>query len=554
MSDEKLEQEQKPAPSHELSETPFGASYSGPEQKPEPAAEAEAEKPEQIEVAPAPEPEEEPEEQMTMEAAMAGSSVDYSGTFRSLSVGDVVEGVVVHIDREGVLVDVGTKSEGTIRPSELSRDPGADPESVVAVGEKIKVYVVEPESQDGGPVLSKRKADFENAWDRVEKAHAEKGILKAMVNDRVKGGLVVDLGIRGFVPASHVGSGKLKNLDRYVGQSMSFRVIEVDRERRKVVLSNRLAVEEEQEGLKRETFAALKEGQIRDGVVRRITDYGAFVDLGGVDGLLHISEMSWTRINHPSEAVKVGQKIQVMVLRLNLDQGRVSLGLRQILPDPWEDVKRIHSVGDVVKGTVTRLVPFGAFVQVEGGVEGIIPNSELAQRRVNNPEDVVSANQEVEVKIIDLRPDERRLTLSLRQLQVQKEKEREDTEYRSFNQGRTEEKTTIGDLIGEQLGDFSFTPVEKEKTAKRKSKARAAKKETLQEEEALAEAEELAEAEIGIVVPEVEAAVAETAAPEPEPVEQSAKPKPARKAPAAKRTRTAKKVEPKAKDEAPASE
>lgn len=495
MSDEKMEQERKSAPIHELSETPFGASLAESESAAEvdnaQAVEQPAAEPEAVEQAEQPSEAEEP---MTMEAAMAaGSGVNYSGSFQSLIVGEVVEGVVVHIDREGVLVDVGTKSEGIIRPGELTRDQNANPEDVVSVGEKIKVYVVERESSDGGPVLSKKRADFENAWDRVEKAHGEGGVLKAMVTDRVKGGLVVDLGIRGFVPASHVGSGKLKNLDKFVGQSMPFKVIEVDRERRKVVLSNRLAVEEEQEGLRKETLTTLKEGQIREGVVRRITDYGAFVDLGGVDGLLHISEMSWTRINHPSEAVKVGAKIQVMVLKLNLDQGRVSLGLRQILPDPWEDVKRIHSVSDVVKGTVTRLVPFGAFVQVEGGVEGIIPNSELAQRRVNNPEDVVSVGQEVEVKIIDLRPDERRLTLSLRQLQVQKERDREETEYRSYSQARPEERTTIGDLIGEQLGGLGFPSADKERVAKRKSKARATKKEILEEAEALAEAEAIME-------------------------------------------------------------
>jgi len=322
----------------------------------------------------------------------------------------------------------------------------------------------------------------------------------------------VDLGIRGFVPASHVGSGKIKNLERYVGQSMPFKVIEVDRDRRKVVLSNRLAVEDEQKEVRKQTLASLSEGQIRDGVVRRITDYGAFVDLGGVDGLLHISEMSWTRIKHPAEAVKVGQKIHIMVLRLNLEQGRVSLGLRQILPDPWEEVKRLYSLGDVITGNVSRLVPFGAFVQVEGGIEGIIPNSELAQRRVNNPEDVVSVGQAVEVKVIDIRPDERRLTLSLRQLQTQKEREREQDEYRDYTRARTEAaKTTIGDLVGEQLGDLSFAAEEPEKPAKKKPRARTSKKRVMEEAQALAEAEaeEIMAAEIEAEVAAEEQAVAE---------------------------------------------
>ncbi|MGC8862598.1 MAG: 30S ribosomal protein S1 [Armatimonadota bacterium] len=526
MSDDRLDQKRRHTPIHELSETPFGGRISRPEQGSEPeraapeqqATQEQAPAPQEPEVPSERAPESEAQAEPTMEAAVAemgAAGVDYSGTFKSLKAGDVVDGVVVHIDREGVLVDVGTKSEGTIKPSELTRDPSLSPEEVVSVGESIKVYVVEPESQEGGPVLSKKRADFENAWDRVEKAYAEGGILKAMVTDRVKGGLVVDLGIRGFVPASHVGSGKVKNLEKYVGQSLPFKVIEVDRDRRKVVLSNRLAVEEEQRELRKRTLASLAEGQVREGIVRRITDYGAFVDLGGVDGLLHISEMSWTRINHPTEAVRVGQKINVMVLKLNLEQGRVSLGLRQILPDPWEEAKRLYSVGDVVTGTVSRLVPFGAFVQVEGGIEGIIPNSELAHRRVNNPEDVVSVGQSVEVKVIDMRPDERRLTLSLRQLQAQRERERDQAEYREYTQSRAEAgKTTIGDLIGEKLDDFRFAVEEPEKPARKKSRAKGSKRRVDEEAEALAEAEEeeMLAAEIEAEVATEEPAAAESEA------------------------------------------
>ena len=385
------------------------------------------------------------------EGTKQSQSVDYGRTFRSLTEGDVVKGVVVHIDKEGVLVDVGTKSEGLIRPHELSRDSSLDPEQIVQVGESIDVYVMQSEDHDGALILSKKRADFEQAWERVEECHRNGKVVTAMVSDRVKGGLVVDLGIRGFVPASHVGSGKIKNLDRYVGQSLALKVIEVDRERRKVVLSNRMAVEDEREKMRTTTIATLAEGQIRAGLVRRITDYGAFVDLGGIDGLLHISEMSWTRIKHPSEAVKVGDKIQVMVLKMDLNQGKVSLGLRQILPDPWAEIAAKYHVGDVIKGHVTRLVPFGAFVQVEGGIEGIIPNSELATRRVSKPEDVVSVGQEVEIKVIDVRPDERRMTLSLRALQPQpaREERREPQGFTSY--AREEPRTTIGDLVGDMF-------------------------------------------------------------------------------------------------------
>jgi len=501
MTDEKngLEPEQTESQDiqHEWSGTPLGE-WSGAAEKPtaensseqdvenateEPQTEisgeppaVEQEKPEEPDV---PKPQESPKEQ-----------VDYGDTLRTLEEGDVVQGVVVHIDKEGVLVDVGAKSEGIIKPNEVSRDPNVTPEEAVQVGESIDVYVLQSEGQDGGLVLSKKRADFERAWTRVLEARETGKILTAMVTDRVKGGLVVDLGVRGFVPASHVGSGNVRNLDRYVGQSIPLKVIEVDSEKRKVVLSNKLAVENEREKKRAETLKNLAEGQVRPGIVRRITDYGAFVDLGGIDGLLHISEMSWTRISHPSEVVKVGQKIHVMVLKLDLAAGKVSLGLRQILPDPWADIERTYSVGDVIVGTVTRLVPFGAFVQVAGGVEGIIPNSELATRRVSKPEDVVSVGQSVEAKIIDLRPDERRMTLSLRALQQVKEKSREQAELEAYNRSRDSSRITIGDLVGDKFGDVR----EAAKSSRREKRRREREVEELVEEEAM---EELVHEDLG---------------------------------------------------------
>lgn len=311
--------------------------------------------------------------------------------------------------REGVLVDVGAKSEGIIRPNELSRDGNLNPEDVVKVGDKIKVYVIEPENQDGIPVLSKKRADFEQAWDKVQQAKDSGETLTALVTDRVKGGLVVDLGIRGFVPASHVGNGSLKtNLDKYVGQSIPLKVIEVDKERRKVVLSNKSAVDEERQAKSQETKSSLQPGQIRHGVVRRLTNYGAFIDLGGIDGLLHISEMSWTRINDPKEVLREGQELDVKILKMDLESNRVSLGLRDILPDPWVEVGKRYNEGDVISGTVTRRVPFGAFVQIEGDVEGIIPNSEIPRNRGGQPGKDVVQGEVVEVKIISLRPEERK--------------------------------------------------------------------------------------------------------------------------------------------------
>ena len=380
-----------------------------------------------------------------------GSAMDYSDTMRSLSRGDLVDGVVVHIDREGVMVDVGTKSEGIIPPGELSNQHVESPEEVVSVGETIHVYVMEPENEHGNLILSKKRADFGKAWERVEQAFQEGKTLMAMVTDRVKGGLQVDLGIRGFVPGSHVGAGNVKSLERYVGQSLPLKVIEVDRERRKVVLSHRLAMEEQRGKQRTETMASLAEGQIREGVVRRITDYGAFVDLGGIDGLLHISEMSWSRITHPSAVVKVGQRMNVMILRLDPKSERVSLGLRQILPDPWADIGDKYRVGDVVKGGVSRLVMSGAFVQLGEGIEAIIPNSELSHKRVKRPEDVVSVGDQVEAKVIDIRAEERRMTLSLRQLQEVRERK----EFESYQpRDDFDSRMTLGHLIGDKLQEL----------------------------------------------------------------------------------------------------
>ncbi|MCL6518558.1 MAG: 30S ribosomal protein S1 [Armatimonadetes bacterium] len=435
----------------------------------------------------------------------------YSETFRSLSEGDLVDGVVVHIDKDGVLVDVGTKSEGIIKMTELAQEPFQSPEEVVSVGDRINVYVMETESQDGSLLLSKKRADFENAWNRVIQHYEEDKPITAMVTDRVKGGLVVDLGVRGFIPASHVGSGNVKNLDKYIGQSLPLKIIEVDRDRRKVVLSHKLAVESEREKRRAETIKSLQEGQIREGIVRRITDYGAFIDLGGIDGLLHVSEMSWTRINHPSEVVKVGQKIQVMVLKLNLEADRISLGLRQILPDPWADIESKYSVGQVIEGEISRLVPFGAFVRLDEGIEGIIPNVELSRKRVKKPEDVVKVGDHVEARIVELKPEERRMTLSIRQILEEKEK----SEYETYRPAQDEGRMTLGDLVGDKLRELRSVveEVEDQPSRKRKKKQHIKADEEDFEadvagpsfaEETLSKKDDEAEAEIKAVAIEVE--------------------------------------------------
>ncbi len=375
------------------------------------------------------------------------SQDEIEGAVKALTTGQIVEGLIVHLDEQGALVDVGTKSEGHITTEELAGGL-TDEGKPLEVGDKISVYVVRPEDEEGNPILSKKRADYERVWNRVIQAHEKGDVLSAMVVDRVKGGLVVDLGLRGFLPASHVRTRNVHALDRFIGQSLKVKIIEVDRARKRVVVSHKNAVEEERLKRREKTLESLEENKVYRGIVRRITDYGAFVDLGGVDGLLHVTEMSWTRIDHPSQAVKVGDRIDVMVLRYDREQNRISLGLKQILPDPWEEVPKHYKVGDVVTGTVTRVVPFGAFIRLESGIEGIIPNAELPGERGKRATDLLAAGQKVEAKIVNIRSSERRMTLSLRQFEQAKERQ-QLKDY--MDRQEDESRVTIGDLFGSML-------------------------------------------------------------------------------------------------------
>ncbi len=337
-------------------------------------------------------------------------------SFRRLQKGDRVEATIVTVEKDKVYVDLGTKAEGIIPLGELSEENLETAKGHFNVGDKVSVIVIRPEGAEGNPIVSKKRADFEVVWDRIEEAFRSETMIDAQVVDRVKGGLVVDIGVRGFVPATHVGSGKLRNIEKYVGQPLQLKVIEIDRERKKVVLSNRQAEEERRATAKENIFTDVKPGDKLEGTVRRLTDYGAFVDLGGVDGLLHISEMSWARINHPKEMFKEGQKIEVMVLRLDPSAGKISLGHRQVLPDPWNLIKENYKIGQTLKITIGRIVQSGAFIKLPEGAEAFMPVSEMSYRRIRRPQDVVDEGQEVDAQIIDLRPDERRMVLSMRSI------------------------------------------------------------------------------------------------------------------------------------------
>lgn len=358
----------------------------------------------------------------------------------------IVQGTVVRVDAEGVLVDVGAKSEGLIPPNELSR-PGGAPD--VTVGDRIDVMVVSVEGEEGNIVLSKRRADFEMAWRRVQENLAQGKVLHAMVVDKVKGGLVVDLGLRGFVPGSHVDltQAKGRRFEWFVGQSIPLKVLEVDRGKGRVILSHRQAVEEERTQRRSTLLASLEEGMVVEGTVKRLTDFGAFVDLGGTDGLLPISEMAWTYIKHPSEVIRRNQHLKLTVLRVDREANRISLGLKQILEDPWQHVQERFKVGEAVQGKVVRLVSSGAFVRL-GDLDAFVPIAELAEKRVNKVEDAAKVGETVEAIVTEMRPDERRMLLSVRKLERDRERKRVKD---ALQQQEEESRITIGDIAGALL-------------------------------------------------------------------------------------------------------
>jgi 4-hydroxy-3-methylbut-2-enyl diphosphate reductase len=374
-------------------------------------------------------------------------TVDLSEAVPTLQERQIVKGTVVRVDTEGVLVDIGAKSEGLIPPRELARR-GDEPEPV-AVGDRIDVMVMRVEGEEGNIILSKKRADFMAAWDRVIAAHQDGTILHAMVVDKVKGGLVVDLGIRGFVPGSHVdlSLAKGRRFEWFVGQSIPLRVIEVDRGKGRVILSHKQAAEQERKSRKETLLGTLQEGEVVEGTVKRITDFGAFIDLGGVDGLLPISEMAWTYIRHPSEVVRRNQRLKVQVLRVDRESGKISLGLKQILEDPWSDIAERYRTGDVVRGKIVRTVASGAFLRLRD-VDAFIPISELAEKRVGKVEDAVEVGQTVEAMITDIRPEERRMIASLRRVAREAERKR----VKEYLRGQEDEgRVTIGDAVGELL-------------------------------------------------------------------------------------------------------
>ncbi len=348
-----------------------------------------------------------------------GSAEDFLAavdlTIKYFNDGDIVEGIIVKVDRDEVLLDIGYKTEGVIPSRELSIKHDVDPNEVVEIGEHVEALVLQKEDKEGRLILSKKRAQYERAWGTIEKIKEEDGVVSGTVIEVVKGGLILDIGLRGFLPASLVEMRRVRDLQPYVGRQLDAKIIELDKNRNNVVLSRRQWLEQTQSEVRSEFLNQLAKGQVRKGVVSSIVNFGAFVDLGGVDGLVHVSELSWKHIDHPSEVVEVGQEVTVEVLDVDMDRERVSLSLKATQEDPWRHFARTHAIGQVVPGRVTKLVPFGAFVRVYDGIEGLVHISELAGRHVEIPEQVVNVDDEIFVRVIDIDLERRRISLSLKQ-------------------------------------------------------------------------------------------------------------------------------------------
>lgn len=345
---------------------------------------------------------------------MADAEKDFAQALTVPRHGDILKGKVVQINSDSVMVDVGYKSEGVIPLNELSHRPIASADQIVKVGDEISVYVLGVDGQEGSLRLSKRRADEGEAWNRVKETFENQEVIEAEVVEAVKGGLVLDIGLRGFMPASQVDRGYVADLGHYLSQKLQAKIIELDRHKNRVILSRKAVIEEERQKARETIWAELEEGQVRSGTVKSLTDFGAFVDLGGVDGLIHISELSWGRVKHPSEILQVGNKIEVKILRLDREKGKVSLGYKQAQSDPWSRAIEKYQEGSVVSGKVVRLTAFGAFVELEPGIDGLIHISQLADRRIAKPDEVVNPGQEVNVRVLSIKPDEKRISLSLK--------------------------------------------------------------------------------------------------------------------------------------------
>ena len=388
-------------------------------------------------------------EELTMEQGL-----ESYGVRGNIGRHDIVSGTVVKIDNDEVLVDIGGKSEGIIPIRELSFTKNVNPEEVVKVGEEIRVMVIKEENSEGNILLSKKRVDQAEAMEKLEALYNEGAIIEAPVVDVVRSGVIVDIGTRGFVPASRLDIKYIEDLKSFVGQTLKFKIIKFEPEARKIVLSRREILEEEEKARKEEVWASIEEGQTRKGIVRRLAAFGAFVDLGGVDGLLHVSEMGWGRVKNPGDVVKVGQEIEVYVLSVDKEKEKISLGLRQLIANPWDTAAEKYAVGNVVNGKVVRIVPFGAFVQLEDGVDGLVHISQISWERVEKVEDALQIGQEIEAKVLELDTENKKISLSIKQLTERPVKEAPAPAAEEEVKEEKEDIPVVQEAMGSTIGDL----------------------------------------------------------------------------------------------------
>lgn len=349
-----------------------------------------------------------PEEQMDRGALAAL----YEETFRNFEEGTIVDGRVIAIQKDRIIVDIGYKSEGVIPADEFTPDELQS----LNVGDQLQVYIEEREDTEGNLILSKEKADKMKVWEDLERAYRDEKVIDGKIISRIKGGMMVDIGVKAFLPGSQIDLHPVRDLDALVGQPFSFKIIKINHRRGNVVVSRRVLLEESRDRKRQSTLASLAEGQLIEGTVKNITEYGAFLDLGGIDGLLHITDMSWGRVGHPSELFSVGDKLQVVVLKYDRETGRISLGLKQKTPDPWTNVQEKYPVGSRVQGRVVSLTDYGAFVELEPGVEGLVHVSEMSwTHEIRHPSRLVAVGDRVEAQVLNVDPNSRKISLGMKQ-------------------------------------------------------------------------------------------------------------------------------------------
>lgn len=371
-----------------------------------------------------------------------------SNEMPNLSVGDIVSGKVVKLEDNHALVDIGYKTEGIVPISELSSLHVDSPGDVISEGEEVSLKVKKIE--DDEVILSKREVDADKSWEDLQQKYENGETFTTEVKEIVKGGLVADVGVRGFIPASLVETFFVEDFTDYKGKELEVKIVDMDQEQNRLILSHRAVVEEEEAQVKKDLLNKLEAGQVIEGTVQRLTNFGAFVDLGGVDGLVHISELAHEHVDKASDVVSEGETIEVEVLSVDRDNERISLSRKNLLPGPWENIGERVSSGDVVEGTVKRLVNFGAFVEVFPGVEGLVHISQIANRHIGTPEEVLEEGQQVQVKVLDVDEQEERMSLSIREI----EEEKESNELKQYEKNDDQSSFQLGDVIGDQLDKY----------------------------------------------------------------------------------------------------